>query len=200
MASLMICRPHCGRPVTSVGIGSLGVRSIPMIRPHTAFSHRTISMTPWPLSVSHLPRIVGPGPSAAASRKAMASASLRSLPRPRGKRVCLTSMDSTVVSYIAIGHRRRQLLQGRLCLRGVSRLVDRGGRYADVHHGGVGGRLNGGALSGDGRGDQDQGQQEDRVPITQGLGWLVDTSDWQVMTEQYRSPLLPCPVMRCVTE
>jgi hypothetical protein len=52
-------------------------------------------------------------------------------------------------------------------------------------------------LSGDGRGDQDQGQQEDRVPITQGLGWLVDTSDWQVMTEQYRSPLLPCPARSC---
>ena len=47
--------------VTSVGIGSLGVRSIPMIRPQTAFPQRTISMTPWPLSVSHLPRIVGGG-------------------------------------------------------------------------------------------------------------------------------------------
>jgi hypothetical protein len=40
----------------------------------------------------------------------MASASLRSLPRPRGKRVCLTSMDCTVVSYIATGHRRRGTL------------------------------------------------------------------------------------------
>jgi hypothetical protein len=90
-------------------------------------------------------------------------------------------------------------LQGWTCLRGVSGLADRPGR-CDAHNGGVGGRLNGGALSGDGRGDQDQGQQEDRVPITQGLGWLVDTSDWQVMTERYRSPLLPCPVMRCVTE
>jgi len=48
-------RPHSGRPCTSVGMGASAARSIPTICPHSAFSHRVISITPSPLSVSQYP-------------------------------------------------------------------------------------------------------------------------------------------------
>jgi hypothetical protein len=75
----MIVRPHCDFPVTSVGIGSSGTRSMPTIRPHTALSQRTISITLCPLSVGHVPRIDGLVASAAGRGKAMRNAGLMML-------------------------------------------------------------------------------------------------------------------------
>jgi len=52
----MIVSPHCERPWTSVGIGSVGLRSIPTILPQSASPHWAIATTPWPFAVDQLPR------------------------------------------------------------------------------------------------------------------------------------------------
>src|SRR5882757_4816956 len=51
----MMVNPHCGRPSTSVGIGSVVRRSMPTIRPQSASPHCEIATTPWPFAVVQVP-------------------------------------------------------------------------------------------------------------------------------------------------
>jgi hypothetical protein len=51
----MMVRPHSDRPLTSVGIGSVGCRSMPTIRPQIASPQGSIATTPCPFAVDQVP-------------------------------------------------------------------------------------------------------------------------------------------------